>query len=183
MSDLASIDNLIHDEKPEEGSVLDKFSKKQAEIKAKEIEKLIEYSANQQGLSYINLTGFPIGPESLVLIDEDTARSLQLVCFYYDGKSIKLATTKNTPEISDFVKDLAEKYFSEASLFLVSENSLNYAFELYKTLPKVKRYEGMVEISEEKLNQFKQELTDYHLLDKKINEVNISDVITLMLAV
>ena len=182
MSDLASIDSLIHDEKPEEGSVLDKFSKKQAEIKAKEIEKLIEYSANQQGLSYINLTGFPIGPESLVLIDEDTARSLQLVCFYYDGKSIKLATTKNTPEISDFVKDLAEKYFSEASLFLVSENSLNYAFELYKTLPKVKRYEGMVEISEEKLNQFKQELTDYHLLDKKINEVNISDVITLMLA-
>jgi len=182
MSDLASIDNLIHDDAPEEGSILDKFSKKQAEIKAKEIEQLIEYTAGSQGLPYINLINFPIGPESLVLIDEETARSLQLVCFYYDGKNIKLGTTKNTETVSDLLKDLADRYFANCTVFLISEASLNYAFELYKTLPKVKPYAGVVEISEEKLNQFKAELTDYHLLDKKINEVNISDVITLMLA-
>ena len=182
MSDLASIDNLIHDDIPEEGSVLDKFSKKQAEIKAKEIEQLTEYAANKQGLPYISLINFPIGPESLVLIDEETARSLKLVCFYYDGKNIKLATINNNEAVSDLTKDLADRYFASVSVFLISENSLLYAFELYKTLPKVRPYEGTVEISEEKLNQFKQELTDYHLLDKKINEVNISDVITLMLA-
>ncbi len=183
MSDLASIDSLINDQSPEEGSVLDKLSKKQAEIKTKEIERLIEHTANSQGFSYINLVNFPIGPESLVLIDEDTARSLSLVCFYYDGKNIKLATTKNSSTVADLTKELAERYFAEVTVFLVSENSLNYALDLYKILPKVKNYKGLVEISEEKLNQFKKELTDYHLLDKKINEVNISDVITLMLAV
>jgi len=182
MSDLASIDNLIHDDAPEEGSVMDKFSKKQAEIKAKEIEQLIERTASTQGLPYINLNNFPISPEALALIDEETARNLHLVCFYYDGKNIKLATTNKTEAISALDKDLTDRYFSNNSIFLISESSLNYAFELYKTLPKVRPYEGMVEISEAKLNQFKEELTDYHLLNKKINEVNISDVITLMLA-
>ena len=182
MSDLASIENLLHDDKPEEGSVLDKFSKKQAEIKAKEIEQITEYNAGRQNLPYINLINFPISPESLALIDEENARSLQLVCFYYDGKSIKLATTSNNQTIIDLAKDLADRYFATSTIFLVSDGSLNYALDLYKILPKVKKYEGMVEISEEKLNQFKEELTDYHLLNEKINEVNISDVITLMLA-
>jgi hypothetical protein len=171
MSDLASIENLLHDDKPEEGSVLDKFSKKQAEIKAKEIEQITEYNAGRQNLPYINLINFPISPESLALIDEENARSLQLVCFYYDGKSIKLATTSNNQTIIDLAKDLADRYFATSTIFLVSDGSLNYALDLYKILPKVKKYEGMVEISEEKLNQFKEELTDYHLLNEKINEV------------
>lgn len=182
MSDLASIDNLINDDQPEEGSVIDRFSKKQAEIKAKEIEELTEYTANSQNLPYIYLVNFPISSEALSLIDEETARDLNLVCFYYDGKDIKLATTKKNEEAEIFVKSLAEKYFANSSIFLASDNSLSYAFDLYKKLPKVKTYEGLVEISEDKLNQFKEELTDYHLLDKKINEVTISDVVTLILA-
>lgn len=182
MSDLASIDNLLRDDNPEEGSVLDKFSKKQAEIKAKEIERNTEFQANQQGLSYINLNDFPISPEALSLIEEETARNLNLVCFYYDGKEIKLATSNYNNPVADLSQDLAERYFSKSTIFLVSSSSLEHAFNLYKTLPKVKPYSGTVEITEEKLNQFKEELTDYHLLDKKINEVNISDVITLILA-
>lgn len=182
MSDLASIDSLLHDETPEEDSVLDKFSKKQAEIKAKEIERTTEFSANSQGLSYINLNAFPISPEALALIDEETARNLHLVCFYYDGKDIRLATTDYNESVNDMSQDLADRYFSKSAIFLVSQNSFEHALDLYKTLPKVKPYSGTVEITEEKLNQFKEELTDYHLLDKKINEVNISDVITLILA-
>jgi len=182
MSDLASIDNLLHDETPEEGSVLDKFSKKQAEIKDKEIEQEIEYKANNQGLPYISLVNFPISPEALSLVDEETARNLQLVCFYYDGKDIRLGVINNDQTTKDLAQSLAERFFSKSSIFLISENSLNHALELYKSLPKVKPYEGSVEISESKLNQFKEELSDYHLLNQKINEVNISDVITLMLA-
>ncbi len=182
MSDLTSIDNLIHDDVPEEGSALDKFSKKQAEIKAKEIEQLTESLANAQGLPYINLNNFPVSPEALSLVDEETAKNLSLVCFYYDGKSIHIGVTHQNQDILDLIKSLEEKYFATSSVFLISESSLNHTFELYKTLPKVRPYEGLVEISEEKLNQFKDELTDYHLLDKKINEVNISDIVTLILA-
>jgi type IV pilus assembly protein PilB len=182
MSDLTSIDNLIHDDLPEEGSALDQFSKKQAEIKSKEIEHLTESLATAQGLPYINLNNFPISPEALSLIEEETAKNLSLVCFYYDGKSVHIGITHQNQEITDTIKELEEKYFATSSVFLISNNSLDHTLDLYKTLPKVRPYEGLVEISEEKLNQFKDELTDYHLLDKKINEVNISDIVTLILA-
>jgi type IV pilus assembly protein PilB len=182
MSDLASIDNLIHDDLPEEGSVLDKFSKKQAEIKTKEIEKLVERTANLKGLAYINLTGFPISPEALSLIDEEMAINLNVVCFYYDGKSLRLGTTDYNDEIENLRKILGEQYFTDSSVFLISENSLGQALELYSRLPRVKVYEGLLEITEEKLQEFSKEIVDYRLLNKKINEVNISDVITLILA-
>lgn len=182
MNDLASIDNLINDDQPEEGSVIDRFSKKQAEIKDKEIEELTRYKANNQNLPYIYLLNFPISSEALSLISEETARDLNLVCFYYDGKDIKIATTEENDEIQIFSKSLGEKYFANISLFIASQNSLNYAIDLYQKLPKIKRYEGLVEINEDKLNQYKEELTDYHLLDKRINEVNTSDVISLILA-
>jgi len=182
MSDLTSIDNLIHDEAPEEGSVLDKFSKKQAEIKAKEIERSTETKANSLGLPYISLINFPISPEALALIDEITSQNLGLVCFYYDGQNIQLGAVEVNQDVLDLAKEMAEKYFAKGSVFLISQNSFEHAFELYKTLPKVRPYVGLVEISEDKLKQFEQELTDYHLLNQKINEVNISDVVTLMLA-
>jgi type IV pilus assembly protein PilB len=182
MSDLASIDNLIHDDLPEEGSVLDKFSKKQTEIKNKEIEKVVEKNAGLQGLSYINLTSFPISPEALSLIDEEIATALNVVCFYYDGKNLRLGATEDSVEVENLKKELGEQYFTNSSVFLISENSLKQALELYSRLPKVKVYEGLVEISEEKLKEFAQEIIDYRLLNKKINEVNISDVVTLILA-
>lgn len=182
MNDLASIDNLIHDEKPEEGSVLDKFSKKQVEIKIKEIEEQTERKANQQGLPYISLLNFPISSDSLVLIDEVLARESKIVCFYYNGEKIKLALTEISPEAEAVIEDLKSRYFSEVTVFLISQNSLDYALDLYKTIPKIKLYKGIIDISEDKLNQFKQELTDYHLLNKKINEINVSDIINLIFA-
>ncbi|MEI6835216.1 MAG: GspE/PulE family protein [Candidatus Falkowbacteria bacterium] len=182
MSDLTSIDNLIHDDLPEEGSVLDKFSKKQDEIKAKEIERSTERQAGALGFLYINLVGYPISPDALALIDEETSKKLGVICFYYDGQNVQFGTTRMNQPVIDLIKDLSERYFSKSSTFLISKNSFEHAFELYKTLPKVKPYEGLVEISEEKLNQFEKELTDYHLLNEKINNVNISDVVTLMLA-
>ena len=182
MSDLASIDNLIHDDLPEEGSVLDKFSKKQVEIKAKEIERMTERAANSQGLPYIDLAEFPISPEALSLINEEDAISLNMVCFYYDGKNVRLGVTEYNEATENLGKILGERYFANSAIFLISKNSLNHALELYDSLPKVIAYTGLVEISEEKLKEFAQEITDYRLLNKKINEVNISDVVTLMLA-
>lgn len=182
MNDLASIDNLIHDDLPEEGSVLDKFSKKQDEIKAKEIERLVEKTASLSGLPYINLSGFPISPEALSLIEEESAKNLKAVCFYYDGKNIKIGTTDNNQDVENLRQILNEKYFTDSSIFLISENSLSHALSLYASLPKLKVYQGLIEISEEKLVQFAEETTDYRLLNKKINDVNISDVVTLMLA-
>lgn len=182
MSNLASIDNLLGDQEPEEGSVLDKFSRKQAEIKAREVERETERAAAQLGLPYIYLVGFPISPEALGLIDEAEARALNLVCFYYDGKELRLGTTNPTPEVTAYSLALQKKLFVNSAVFLISQNSLNHAFDLYKTLPKVIPYQGTVEISAEKIQEFQDDLADYRKLSSKVNEVNVSDIITLILA-
>lgn len=87
MSDLNSIENLLNPTDDEE-SVTGLFAKKQNEIKLKEVEKQTEKYAQQAGLDYINLFGFPISPEALVLIPEEKAKEIYTVCFLYDGHNI-----------------------------------------------------------------------------------------------
>jgi len=181
MSDLVSIENLINPTDDEE-SVTGRFAKKQGEIKLKEIEKQTEERAQNQGLAYVNLFGFPISPEALVLIQEEKARELNLVCFFYDGKNIRLACIEPTPEVNEELARLSEQYFADGRLYLISQNSFDYALEAYRSIPKVKRYESGVEISEANLEKFKEAISSYKSLNDKINDVNISDVITLMLA-
>ncbi len=183
MSDVASIENLIdRASASDEDSIQGKFAKKQTEIKLKEIEKQTEKRAAAIGLPYVNLFGFPISPEALVLIPEEQSRFLNAVCFFYDGKNVRVACIEPSAEIADEIQRLNEQYFTDAKLYLVSQNSLNQAFEAYKAVPKVKKYDSGVEITEENLEKFKQDIASYKNLNDKINEVNVSDIVTLILA-
>ena len=67
-------------------------------------------------------------------------------------------------------------------MYLISATSLARGLEAYKTLPKTKKYESGVEITEENLDKFKEAISSYKSLGVKINEVNITDIITLILA-
>ncbi len=181
MSDLDSIENLINPTDDEE-SVAGRFAKKQKEIKLKEEEKKTAQIAQSAGRDYVNLFGFPISPEALSLVPETLARELGLVCFFYDGQHIRLGCVEPTEEIETETTNLGTQYFAEAKLYLISQNSLASALELYKTLPKVKKYESGVEITEENINKFQEAISNFKSLNDKINEVNVSDIVTLMLA-
>lgn len=183
MSDLASIDNLINPQNDNnEDSVQGRFAKKQTEIKLKEIEKQTEREAASLGLSYVNLFSFPISPEALVLIPEEKALKLKAVCFFYDGKNVRIACIKPTPEIAEEIKRINEQYFTDAKLYLISANSLQQAFDIYKSIPKVKKYESGVEVTEANLKKFKDDIANYKNLEEKVNTVNTSDIVTLILA-
>lgn len=183
MSDVASIENLIDPEKSQdEDSIQGKFAIKQKEIKLKEIEKNCEQRAAAIGLPYVNLFAFPISPEALVLIPEALCVELGLVCFFYDGKNIRVACLEPTQEIANEIERLNEQYFTDAKLYLISKNSFDQAMEAYKAIPKVKKYESGVEITAENLEKFKQDISSYKSLNDKINEVNVSDIVTLILA-
>jgi type II secretory ATPase GspE/PulE/Tfp pilus assembly ATPase PilB-like protein len=181
MSDLSSIENLINPTGDEE-STTGLFAKKQGEIKIKEVEKQTKKEAEQMGVDYVNLSGFPISQEALILIQEERARELRAVCFYYDGKNIRIACLEPTAAVKDEMTRLSDQYFSEVKLYLISQNSLDIAFNAYKALPPTKKYESGVEISEANLEKFAADIANYKSLDKKINDVTITDVITLLLA-
>jgi len=183
MSDLASIENLIDPNSVnDEESVHGKFARKQSEIKLKEIEKQTEKMAKSFGLSYVNLSGFPISPEALILIPEERAIELEAVCFFYDGKNIRIACVNPSPEIAEEIELINEQYFADTKLYLISEKSLEQAFKAYRSLPKIKKHESGIEISEESLEKFKQDIANYKNLGEKINEVNVTDIVTLILA-
>lgn len=183
MSDIASIENLIDpDAGKDEDSIQGRFAQKQAEIKRKEMEKQTEEKAGIIGLPYVNLFSFPISQEALALISEDEARSLELVCFFYDGQHLRLACVEPTEEIAEKAKELQEKYFCEVKLYLVSPLSLKEALAIYEHIPKTKKISSGIEITEDSLKKFADDLGDYRHLNEKINEVNTSDIVTLMLA-
>ncbi len=181
MNDIKSIDNLIGPEE-EETNPITQFEKKQKEIKLKAIEKETSQRAVKLDLPYINLVGFPISPEAISLITEETAKKIQAICFYYDGKNIRLACLEPSKEVTSELEALGKKYHSQTKLYLITKNSLDYALDTYKIIPKVKRSSGGVEIKEADLEKFKQEIEDFRKLNEKIKQVNISDIVTLLLA-
>ncbi len=183
MSDLASIENLINPQSAQdEDSVQGKFATKQAEIKLKEIETQTEKRANSLGLSYVNLFSFPVSPDAIILIPEERAIEIQAVCFFYDGKNVRIACVKPSQEIADEIQRINEEYYTDAKLYLVSQNSLQQALNVYKTLPKIKKYQSGIEINELSLEKFKKDISSYKNLAEIINEVNVSDIVTLILA-
>ncbi len=183
--DIQSIDDLLKasdDSGLGDDSAQSKLAKKQKEIRIKEMERATEAQAQSMGVPYVNLFGFPISPEALSLISEEQSKQLKVVCFLYDGTHLRLGTTNpKQEEIKILLEQLNEKYHTNGKIYLISDYSFDYAFKLYATLPKVKVTKG-VEISEEDLKRFEKEISDYKNLRNKINEVNMSDVITLILA-
>ena len=61
--------------------------------------------------------------------------------------------------------------YCETKLYLISQNSFERALDVYKIIPKVKKYSSGVEISSEQLKKFKDELASFRSLNEKINEV------------
>lgn len=183
---LQSIEDLIADSKGQKGddtSAPAKFHAKQKEINTKEMERVAERAADQLGVSYINLFGFPISPEALSLIDEETAHKIDAVCFFYDGKKIRIgAINPKSSEIEAVVRDLSEEYYSDVDVYLISEHSLDYAFGLYKSIPKVRVVTSNVEVTEKDLNKFSEKFTSFKDLQKQIDKAHVTDIVTMVMA-
>jgi len=182
MSKPYSIENLINPNTGDDESVASIFAGKQEEIKNKEEERKTQREATRQGMNYVSLMKYPVSPEALIIIPEKKARELKMVCFFYDGRNIRIGCVYPSKEVLAEARNLQEQYFSETKIYLISQNSFNYALDAYRLIPKVKKYTSGVEISSEHLKKFKDELANFRSLNDKINEVNITDIVTLMLA-
>ncbi len=188
MSDtIQSIDDLIHSDAaatPDEDSLEGKFQKKQAEIQARDVERLTNAKAKTMGVPYVNLVGFPISQEALALISEADAQALRVVCFYADSEHLRLAAEDPLAEgPQQKLRELEDKMFiKNAEMYLVSNQSLNHALWLYKSLPKIRQVSEGVEITEANLEKYKAEINDFRSLEAKVNEVSMSDVIVLLIA-
>jgi len=182
-----SIGDLIsspQDKQQDDDSVQAKFAKEEEKIKIKEVERLTERKAGQSGLSYVNLVGFSISQEALPLIEEEEATRLAVVCFFYDGKNLRLATTKPDDEkVKIKLQELEKKYHSAGKLYLISDYSLSHALGLYKLIPKVREFVKGVKITEEELNKYSENFSSFKDLQEQINKIQqVTDIVTIILA-
>lgn len=186
MSNNQSITDLFSDAAGQPGneeSAAAKFAVKQKQLKIKELERLTKQKAEASGWLYVDLVGFPISPEALVLIDEAEAEELKTICFFYDGKSIRLASREpGGPAAERQARRLAEKYFSAVKVYLVTENSFNYGLAMYKTIPKVREVAKGIKITGEDLNKYGEKFSSFQDLQAEINQAQTTEIVTMITA-
>lgn len=146
----------------------------------KEIE--TQNKARELGLPYINLVGFPV-PQNALIIDEETAKKMGVVCFFYEDGQIKLATaTPPTDQLQEFINHLQKKYRAEVQLFFTSPKSLQTVLEMYKRLPKKTDTSTKVEISENDLQKWSEAINKLNQLNEQIKQASTSEIVTIIIA-
>jgi len=174
-------DLLINDKKTEEPQdiLIDKIK----EIRTKDKEKETAEQASVLGMPYINLTGFAITPEALVLIPQTQAAEEKIICFYNDERSLRFATTNpENPEVQALATHITSTQHATSELYLISQKSFDFAFSLYDRLPKIKKIKTGVDISESDLLKWQSEISDFTTLQKTIVEASLTEIVTIIIA-
>lgn len=163
--------------------VAEVFSEKMKKISQDEKEREAQGQASALGLDYINLKGFPISPETMILISEEEAAGLKAICFFVRTYDVRVgAVDPANPDLAPVLERLAKENHAQVKVYLISENSFRFAFELYKNIPKIKHLVGGVEITEEDIKRGEKEIKTFRDLDKRLKEVSITDMLTLIIA-
>lgn len=187
MSDgIQSIQDLIRASKTgkvDDESVQGKFTIKQEKIKVNELERLAEQAAAGLGLPYVNLVGFPVSPDALTLINEEDSNLLTMVCFFFDGKNMRLGTMDPENEaVKARVAELEERLHAKAGVYVISSHSLEYVLKLYKSLPKTRVASRGVSITEEELDKYSEQFSTFQGLQAQVDKSPITEILTIILA-
>ncbi len=159
------------------------FQTKMADIASKEAERHAAALAGRLGLGYIVLERFPISPEALGLIQEEDARAWHVVPIYRALETIKIATANpEQPEIHTLLQELVSKYHAKVEVLVVSEASLEHAWKLYATLPKVREVKTGIEITAADLAQYKEAIHSFRDLHDRLQQTSTTEQVTLAIA-
>ncbi|MGC9049051.1 MAG: GspE/PulE family protein [Patescibacteria group bacterium] len=161
----------------------EKLKEKLKKIKLKDIEEETSRRAFQLGLPYINLATFPIAPEALSLISPEDALRYQVICFYQTEREAKLASPNPESQfLAEFIQQFEGANDLKTELYLISQSSFDFAYKLYAALPKITKIIRGIEIKEEDIKKFQAKITTFQDLNREIQKVSVSDLLTLVIA-
>lgn len=162
----------------------EKFKQKMKEIKDDDSERYTNEKAGIMGLSYINLLNFPISPDAISLIPEETARDKGAVCFFYNREEFRIGfcDENNFNKVKELIEELKKKTGANGMAYLISENSYLRALKVYIAIPKLHKISQGINITEEDINKFRSGITDLNQLQEKIKEVSLTELMTLIIA-
>jgi type IV pilus assembly protein PilB len=152
-------------------------------INVKEKEREAQVNAALLGFQYIDLKGFPISPETLSIFSAEESNELKAICFFMATNDIRIgAVNPENPKLQERVKQINKDNRSEVKLYLISENSFNFAYQLYRTIPKIRKFVSGVEITEDDIRRYEKGISTFKELNSKLREISITDMLTLIIA-
>ncbi|MBI2410958.1 MAG: type II/IV secretion system protein [Candidatus Kerfeldbacteria bacterium] len=159
-------------------------AKKMEEIRLSEEETETQTRAAAYTLPYIDLEGFPIGPEILSLISEDQARAHQVLPFFRLDNEMRLGVVNpDDPGVHDIVAQLQHAHDrAHIVLYLISPHSFMQAVKLYKNVAKVITREYGVKITPDQLQKYQTELSSFSMLEQKIVQSNMTDAFAMIIS-
>ncbi len=164
--------------------IKEKFSEKMFDIDIKEKEKEAKAKGEGLGISYINLKGFPINPETLTLIDEQTAQRLKVITFYAGEDDVRIgAVDPMNGEAQKLFEKIKLRLFAQGKMYIISENSFGQAFRLYSVLPRIRKFSSGVQITETDFTRFENEIKSFKDLNTSIQKASLTDMVTVIIAV
>jgi type II secretory ATPase GspE/PulE/Tfp pilus assembly ATPase PilB-like protein len=169
--------------------VSDKFLEEERERKLREKMKGLKAAAQEReaegiakivDLPYVNLKGFPIEREAMLLVSEQKARESESIPFYAKENVIRLGIVNPAnPKTKEVIKFFRGKGY-ELSLFIISKISFNYALNFYRQILIPKKAIEKVEVKKEALEKTKEtikSLADLRVLIRKVSTTEVINVI------
>lgn len=159
------------------------LDEKMKELEIKKKEQLVQSTATQSGVAYIDLADFPVDQEALAMISLEDAKRLQVLCIYQElGIRKVVAVHPENEEVKAFVKAFGEEHKAKVSLLVASENSFKEALALYDRIPKKIDTSTDVKITEEDLDRFQGQMKSIDDLNTAIKEASLTDKVAMILA-
>jgi len=149
--------------------MMNNWQDKLSEYRKEAEEREAKDRAAKFNLEYINLLGYPINPDALILIKEEEAKKAKLAILDKKGKTLKIACFDPTlKEAKKNIEDLKKQGY-KISLYITSLSSLRYGWQFYQLIHKPKeKIIGFIEIEKEKIEKFKKEGVTLENIRKKV---------------
>jgi type II secretory ATPase GspE/PulE/Tfp pilus assembly ATPase PilB-like protein len=152
-------------------------------IEAKGVESRAQVQAVAINLPYINLKGFPISPDALEVLPIERAQELKAICFLFTGSELRLAAVDPQSEaIKSLLHELTERFKAHGGLYLTTQQSLDEGFKMYGRLPKTRQIVKGVQIKEEELARYQEQMASMKDIADVISKANVTDILSIVVA-
>ena len=151
------------------------------ELKGKEAE--AEAQARASGIPYVDLKGFAISADALSLLPKEKSLELQAIVFLHTGPELRVgAVDPGNENVKNLVFQLSERHKTHGELYKVSKDSFDHAVKLYDALPQTRVIVKGVQIKQEELERYQEQMNSFDDIQKILDGASITDILSIVTA-
>ncbi len=116
--------------------------------------------AGQKGLAYINLSGFPVDPSVLSLVEKNRAMAAKAAVFFKEGRNLKIGILDENKTVEEIIEELkTESYYIEK--YLISHSSLQHLMTSYEKVVAIAHRSSEIKIRSSDVEKEFETLKDF----------------------